>query len=217
MSQDWVDNLYHPDHIAHDDLVQMEDNFNTLMSGFSGTTAPTSPVAGQQWYDTVQLLTKRRDSAGSNWHGMMHGDVNQKIYVYRNSEMEGWAIDSGSATDVVLAFKGGSTYTVAGTSNKGTWTQPDHTLTTSQIPTHNHGAAGAHTHDWAMRVSDGSDPAIYADNLGYDATSSKNWRDVIKAVEDHTHNNVGSNGSHAHGTSYRPKAAVGTMQYLDLV
>lgn len=75
-----------------------------------------------------------------------------KVWFWQNTAPTGWTIDATAATDAVLAVKAGSgTYAVAGGSQAGTWTQPDHLHTqpthTHTQPTHTH-TQPTHTHSF---------------------------------------------------------------------
>ena len=221
MSQDFTDDCYASGHQATTDLENMEKNFAALKSSFSGTTAPANTVAGMLWYDTTQKLMKQRDSANSTWFGFMVADSSHKIWVYRNTAPEGWAIDS-AVTDCVTALKGGSNaYNASGGTLAGTWTQPSHTLTTAEIPAHTHGSKTP-----AITISGGIYRPIATDGGGLVAVqfaSSVSSRTITEEAdtfsatqEAHTHNSVGSGDAHNHGTTYRPYAAIGTLQYLDI-
>ena len=120
MTQSWSDNPFQGDHAGQTDLQNMENNFACLKSLFSGSGQPSNPVAGMPWFHTSNGLLKVRNAANNAWYGVMHGDTSQRMWVYRNGAMSGWAV-SGSATDRVLAVKGGGTYTTGG-ANAGTWT-----------------------------------------------------------------------------------------------
>lgn len=199
MSQTWTDNPFDGDDTWSTDLQAMENNFAALKSCFSGATAPADPVAGMQWYDTTKKVTKRRDSASATWYGLMHGDASQKIWVYRNSAMEGWAIDS-SVSDVVLAAKGGSTYTAGGAAS-GTWTQ------------------SGHIHLWGFSdgsgrlysyASDGTTPVdvLYPVVENESAAVVGNTR-INPSLSFYSYGGGGT-------AAWRPAAAVNTLQYLDL-
>lgn len=218
MSQSWTDNVFQTDHQGQTDLQNMENNFACLKTLFSGTGAPSSMGACHPWFDTTQHVLKVRDDGDSAWLGLMHGDTSQKIWVYRNTAMNGWAVDSSSATDRVLALKGGSTYTT-GAANAGTWTQPNHTLSISELPAHDHGGdtgnESAHTHPITGGSFDeyGSQTGIcsdfgYNDGLGNTTGAGSS--------HDHSISSQGGGSAHNHGSTYRPAAAVGTLQYLDL-
>jgi hypothetical protein len=134
----------------------------------------------------------------------MHGDTSQKMWVYRNTAMAGWVVDS-SVSDKVIAIKGGSqAYKVSGGTTAGTWTQPSHTLTPSEIP--------AHSHPTKINTNTPNSSNPSADYLA-NAT-------FYRAASNDTNPNMVANntrgGAHHHGNAYRPAAAVGTLQYLAL-
>jgi hypothetical protein len=140
----------------------------------------------------------------------MIADASHKIWVYRNTAPDGWAIDA-AITDVVLALKGGS-YGATGGAQVGTWTQPDCTLSVAQIPAHDHGAVADHAHTLpAVSGTDGASISYVrsGDDGAFGAPNSGN-------AGGHTHTSVGSSGAHNHGSAYRPAAAVGTLQYMDI-
>ena len=201
MSQTWTDDIYDPDHEADDDLQNIENNFAALKSTFSGTSAPANTVAGMQWFDTDSKVLKARDAANSTWYGLMHGDADQKIWIYRNDAMDGWVIDS-SVSDKVLALKGGSTYTDGG-AVAGDWTISglsggSHSHTVS-VPDHKH------------TLTYGSEGQYGTDNA-YLLTSETTSNPVGSST-----NSTSSDGvSISHDGSWRPAATVGTLQYLNV-
>ncbi len=213
MSQDWTDDVYDKDaYTAHVIMSNIELMFATLKSSFSGTSAPSNQVAGQSWFDTTKKLQKYRDSTDTVWRGILAGTASLKLWLYLNAAEEGWAIDA-TVTDRVLALKGGSqAYNVSGGTNAGTWTQPSHQLVASEIPAHDHGASGDHTHDITGYESDGGSWSVASVQAG----NSHSLPAAAQADGDHTHTSVGGDGAHDHGTTYRPSAAVGTLQYPDV-
>ena len=219
MSQNYVDNVYQPDFVIDTTMSNVDDNFDALKSSFSGTNAPSNQVAGQLWMKTVGNVGFRyRNYNNTAWEKILTGDANQKMWVYRNDTAEGWLIDA-TVTDRVLAIKGGSqAYNTAGGTNAGTWTQPSHTLTTAQMPVHSHSAGLNNTpHDHTIRCrrpgTSGNPSIAYYEDVG-------TFRDITIPTQnqDHTHSISSEGGSdpHNHGTTYRPAAAVGTLQYPDL-
>ena len=114
--QTFVDDCFDENHSAYDDLQNMENNFAALKSNFSGISSPANAVAGMDWFDSDNHVNKRYDAG---WLGLMHGDIGQKIWVYRNDSIPGWVIDS-SVGDVVIAAKGAGVYGTAG-QTAGSW------------------------------------------------------------------------------------------------
>jgi hypothetical protein len=204
MGQTWTADVYAASHAAATDLQNIETNFLTLHSTFSGTTAPGNTEAGLQWMDTSKKVCKLRNDDDSAWWGLMHGDSSQKILVYRNAAMDGWIVDSGS-TDRVIALKGGSTYTTGG-QEAGSWTLSGITNANENSHTHGTNNPGNHTHS-QFAGSGGYGPAGGSDS---NATGGGGG---------HTHT-TNSADNHTHAISsdatWRIAAAVVTLQYLDL-
>jgi len=130
-------------------------------------------------------------------------DSEDTTYFYQNTAPNKWTAES--FTDALLAVKGGSVYTT-GASYSGTWTQPDHTLTADEIPAHDHGEEGAHTHTasaWALNGGTGGS--------GYREVGRSSSSKTSSSDGDHTHAAVGSGNAHNHGNTWRPYAAVGLI------
>lgn len=211
MSQIFTEDCYDPDHVADTDLENMEDNFTTLKSCFEGSGSPANPVAGMPWFDSNKKVNKYRNAENNAWIGLLHGDANQKIPVYRNDYIDGYVIDT-NIFDCVVAIKGGSqAYNVAAGQVAGTWTQPDHTLTESQIPAHDHGSAGSHLHTVNRGV--GSD-GVSA--LGWGVQFNSTTTENTSTSGSHAHASFGGGQAHNHGSTHRIRAALCTLQYLDL-
>jgi len=214
MAQNYKINSYQSSHIGNTDLQNMENNFECLRSMMSGSDAPANAIPGMPWFDTTNKLLKIRNSLNSKWLGVMYGNSNTKLWVYANSAGDGWILDPSPPTDVVLVLKGGSTYTTGG-SVAGTWTMPGCTLSLSQIPAHDHGASSDHTHTMDCYYNVGSGQTT---SRGFNSYSQGGYH-ITDSQGNHTHNAYGksSNDAHSHGgTTYRLKAAVGTLQYPNL-
>jgi len=116
----------------------------------------------------------------------------RKLWIYENTAPIGWSISS--VADRVLGIAGGSlAYSVGGGNLAGSWTLPNHTLTTNEIPSHTHGIR--------LRKDHGSINYSHAHALptiGYAYDT-----DVMQAV--------GGGASHNHGSNFRPAAAVGII------
>lgn len=218
MSQDWNNNTYLSSDQITVNMQDIEDNFACLKSMFSGTSAPSDPVAGMTWFYTTNKIPKIRNNANDAWLGIMQGDASHKIWVYRNTAPDGWVVDS-AVTDVILAIKGGAqAYNVSGGGLAGSWTWPSFTLSAAELPPHTHGAAANHQHalrqqKWGSSGGANVCLAITAvDGSGYEDLYTYVWPDG-----GHTHTSVGGGDPHTHGGIYfRPYAAVGTLQYLNL-
>nr|MDA3834919.1 hypothetical protein [Spirochaetales bacterium] len=143
MAQDFATNMFDGDNVWSTDLQNIENALFTLNTMFSGTIAPANAVQGKPWMDTGKGVLKRY--ATSSWVGLMHGDVWQKLWVYRNSAMAGRVVDA-TVSDRVLAFKGGTTY-ITGGASAGSWTVSG---LSSAEHTHGNGSlyTPAHNHKW---------------------------------------------------------------------
>jgi hypothetical protein len=145
------------------------------------------------WFDTTNEVLKSRDVGNSSWYTQLQGTASLKFWVYANAAEDGWIVDS-SVTDRLLALKGGATYLTAGT-QAGSWTWPSHTLTIAEIPSHRHAPQSGYANFMSTTGSQVGGPG---DNYG-----RMDYTDY-----------VGGDGGHSHGgTTFRPYAAVGTMQY----
>lgn len=139
-----------------------------------------------------------KDGAGSDI------PAGTKTWLYANSAPSGWTVDE-TPSDRLIGVKGGSqAFNASGGTMAGTWTQPGHVLTASEIPAHTHGAASAHTHNMAKGSGDvgGYYGGAAANTSSYGTTSSSGA---------HTHASVGTDTAHSHGSSYRPLARVGLI------
>lgn len=65
MSQSYSSNCFSTANVIETDMQNVENNFDALRSLFSGSSAPTSPDAGQWWYDTGSSSLKIRYN--SSW------------------------------------------------------------------------------------------------------------------------------------------------------
>jgi len=131
-----------------------------------------------------------------------------------------------TVTDAGLAIKGGAqAYNVNGGNVAGTWTQPDGTISIAQMAAHTHtgttAAGSAHTHGFsAGGPSYGSGGGSEDGGTYLKGGSYSTYTAVAIANESaHTHTittaPTGSGAVHSHGTAYRFRAAVGTMQKPD--
>lgn len=207
MSQNFTDDCFAGTHVAQTDAQNMENNFAALKSSFSGSSAPSNPVPGMPWFDTGDSLIKTRNTGDTAWLAFLTGDTSQKLWIYRNDTVEGWAIDSG-VTDRVIAIKGGSNaYNVSGGSTAGTWTQPNHTHT---LGNHTHNLTGT---GGASLSATGTIVCITSSNtLKLNAGSGSD--SAASTATNEPSPNTSGNGTTPN--TYRPAAAVGTLQYPNI-
>jgi hypothetical protein len=65
--QTWAENCFQTDHQVQTNMQAIEDNLLCLKTSFSGDSAPSSPSAGQWWFDTNTNILKLRNEANSAW------------------------------------------------------------------------------------------------------------------------------------------------------
>lgn len=220
MAQNWTDNMYELGHTLNTDMQNTENNFAVLKSLFSGAASPAGAVAGMPFFDTTNKVLKIRNQANSAWLGVMYGNSSTPIWMYVDAAPDGWVV-SGSLTDLVLAIKGGSlAYDVSGGNIRGTWTQPSHTLTVTELAAHDHGGYGGYFNSVHTHTFGGATPRYgttgidgsYGNKLGGEASGSANVT-INSGGANHRHTvaSQGGGGAHTHGTTYRPSAAVGIL------
>ncbi len=214
MVQSFASDLFAMTNDAEVDMGNVENAINSLKSSFSGSTAPPAEQ-GQLWYDTNRALLRHR-GAVSNWRGVIAGSVAFKIWVYANATEEGFTEDA-LLFDCVLSLKGGAqAYNVDGGDGikRGTWTQPSHTLLDAEIPKHTHPIPSGGPHEHEVYVGGGGSGGIA---LLKGPADDEVWTVAYtKSDGGHTHTTseqATGDGSHQHGTTYRPQAAVGIMIY----
>ena len=226
--QTWTENSYAIDHIVNTDMVNIEANLTTLKNAFSGTTSPAAIVAGQIYFNTAKKIHHFLNASETTLLVLLPGDSSTKIWQYRNDATPGWVIDN-SVTDKVLAVKGGSAaYDVNGGTTGGSYVL-NHTHTVSN---HTHtGATHKHLTPFSATFG-GSIKGMYPAPEGssdsgeisykYSATGGTSYDSVISRYYTYnaTPGTVGSSGagstSIGGSTTFRPAAAVGTLQYPDV-
>jgi len=219
MAQDYYDDCYDDEEYFYGEMDKIEDNFLAIKTNFSGASAMSDSAQRSvepfmAWGDTVNKVLRFRnadDDNGKGWFGHMHADDTCKIYVYRDSDtLDGWVIDvSSDIEDCVIAVVGDSsdTYNAGGTVS-GDWSIN----------------GGSHSHKWYDYSSsdrqlvdqDGNWASLH--NYGVADVKSyacfwevRDYSYVSHSWLDDSHTSM--YGSH----QWRPAAAVGTIQYLDLV
>lgn len=225
MAQNYDEDCYGPTHVAQADLQKMKDNFECLRTTFSGSTTP--PLAeGLLWLDTATNILRIQKAGTTGWLGILTGDADQKIWIYRNNTLPGWVIDD-TVVDKVLALRGGE-YGPVGGVVAGTWTQPPHQhhfIVAKIWVDHNHAftivvGTFSHSHtvdiDIPFLVSTDTAEAAALDTYTtsqYDSpvytNNTANW--VPPADYE------GITEPSATLPTWRPAAAVGTMQYIDVL
>lgn len=217
MTQNWTIDVYAAGHTGQTDLQNMENNFTTLKSLFSGASQPVNAVGGMPWYDISNNVLKIRNAGNSAWYRQMHGDASQKIWIYRNTAMNGWAIDS-AITDKVLSLKGGSqAYNTSAGSTAGSWifsggSPANHTLTEAELP-----AISGYL-DFCQSAPNLITGSSGKFSLGTGAGTNEVTTSSAALSAQRATFSFGSGNAHGHSFSHdgtwRPAAAIGTLQYM---
>lgn len=217
------ENCYDDD-ISLDVLMSLlELNCQTLRTNFAGTSKPSSPYEGQMYgdmnTDVLRFLhlgygTSTFDSSEEQWPGLFHADVNDRIYVYSNSTIDGWIVDDSSdITDgdllLAVADAGADTYDTAESVQGDGWTGISHN---HQWHVDNQASSGNEVFNSSGTAADiaSSNQYVWRETNWIPLANSGNWnyKLVFPFSAYTTMNSLSSN--------WRPRAAVGTIQYLDL-
>jgi len=214
MAQNYTIDVYDSAHTAATDLQNIENNFAVLKSNHSGAATPSNTEAGMLWADidsgaSNELVLKVRDDGDATWFGLLHGDATHIILVYRNTALDGWAIDS-SASDRAVAVKGGATYTTGG-ANAGSWT----------ISGLTNDAQGSHTHAMATsgtlaNVQETGQVCVTGGYLVAATQIEAPGGDTLDKITDDTDQEANHTHTISSDATWRVSAAVFTMQYLDI-
>lgn len=81
--QSYTSDCFDAAHTAQTDLGNMENNFNTLRSNFSGNSQPSNPVACQIWGNTTTAKLKVRNTANGAWSTMFDIDNERALKLNR--------------------------------------------------------------------------------------------------------------------------------------
>jgi hypothetical protein len=92
--QSWTDDCFASDHQGLTDLQNIENNLQCLKTAFSGDSAPSSPSAGQWWYDTLNDILKIRNEANSAWI---------EVYDFGNDRVASGKVKTASLADGILS------------------------------------------------------------------------------------------------------------------
>jgi len=158
------------------------------------TTLPNGAEYIRNNNSAVQVvLTAARLAAGTVIPSIFVTGGVVKSWFYSATAPTNWT-EVALLGDTLLAIKGGTTYTTGG-ATAGTWTQPDHKLLTAEMPKHAH-EYGAYT----------------------DMTAGPGGRislSLVGVLTARKSTEVGADGNHHHGDTYRPAARVGLVCSLN--
>ena len=196
MSQDWDNDIYNYYRTGHQTFQNMEKMFETLRTSFSGDSSPTNAINGLIWFAlTDQSLRLYNDG----WMGIMQGTSAQIIFIYRSSTDEGWVVQSGAA-DVVLAISSNPGVEIDPT-DPPNYITPGGTLGGSwDYPTHKHGPGSLKT----------------GESNQYTPLAAGGTYQRLRSSQNHKHLLKGKSGDSSAVSNWRPAAAIGTLQKLDI-
>ena len=115
----------------------------------------------------------------------------RKILLYENVAPTGWTIQNTLDDKLVFVTKGSAAggQTGGGVHSTGTWTQPNHTLTESELPSHTHNILTA-----------------YNTAVGASLDRLTHWNGTGSAKNDFASAASGGGTAHNHGIAWRPTA-----------
>lgn len=208
---DYIDfntECYDDDTSLDENLIKMEENCEALKSCRCADNHTPTPVTGEVWGDYLNKILRFYDS--SEWLGLMHADESCITWIYRNDTLDGWVQHTQSdLDDCVIAVKGGSTYTTGGTIQGDNWeggginTEHNHQL--------NSYTASPDTFK-VYNISNELDDTTRVLMTGFFGDSGSGFR-ATNSAEGLTTVYTENWGE---GSGWRPRAAIGTLQYLDL-
>jgi len=207
------------------DLIAMNANWEEVVAQIAAKVNDTAYAAS---WDAVVDVAPSKNAVYDKIQAILTASENlliattgTKMWFYQNVAPTGWTIDSTPA-DAVLAVKGGTqAYNVNGGNQAGTWTQSSHTLTTADIPAHDHGSQQPAITVVEKLYTGGLDAGIEkfvtVDTCNSPVLDAEGVCIQVTATQAaHTHTSVGSGGAHSHGgTTYRPLAQVGIIATKD--
>lgn len=231
MAQNFTDDCFAAGHAGLTDLQNMENNFQCLKTLFSGSSAPTDSTAGMPWFDSAKKLLKVRDSTSGSWLGVMYASTAPRFWVYANAAGDGWIVDS-SVGDRVISIKGGSNaYNANGGTLQGSWTISGVTIA---------GAAN-HVHQWYNEIASAvtSDQTYNSSGTAITLPSGSGKTEADKFIaisrpivyaneqlstvtynyylgDAYTSTGAAGGSTVVSDATWRPAAANGTLQYLDI-
>lgn len=206
MAQTYTEDCFAAGHVGLTDLQNMENNFHALKTMFSGSSAPSNSTGGMPWFDTAKKILKIRGSTNGQWFGVLSASATPRFWLFANAAEDGWVVDS-SVSDRVLAVKGGAqAFNVAGGSLAGNWTISGTTVG-QESALHAHTFQHVHTVTTVTIYSGTSDMTPVEVIAASSAVNGSTFTGTESTV--HTH-------SFSNDATWRPLAAVGTVQYLDL-
>lgn len=165
MAQNFTDDCFDASHVGQTDLGNIENNFACLKSSFSGTSAPSNPVAGMLWYDTTNNLLKLRNAANNAW---------LEIYDFGNDRVASGKVKTVSLADGILSAD-----------TTGRAKMADGFITTAKIG--NGQVSGAKLEDGSItgaKISDGTLTGVKLQNVSSGSTIVLATADTQRTAND---------------------------------
>jgi hypothetical protein len=223
MAQTYTEDCFAANHAGLTDLQNMEDNFHALKTMFSGSSAPANSTAGMPWFDTAKKILKIRNSTSGAWLGVHYSSTAVRYWAHTNAAEDGWVVDS-SIIDRVVGIRGGTGgYNVAGGSTAGSWTISGLSVSTIAPHTHRWYAPSNSTAPDVVFGSSGEWTYLPSTNnakvagFGFiPVLSSGSTADLAISANLYVESGGGSSQSISSDFSWRPAAAMGVLQYVDL-
>jgi len=105
MPQNYIDDCFSTTHVVITDMQAVENNFAALKSSFSGTSAPSNPIAGMWWFDTTANILKLRNEANNAWQSVWDFANNKPVIANLSDDITG-AMIAAALKDPVAATAG---------------------------------------------------------------------------------------------------------------
>jgi len=183
------------------DWYEVFRNYHSASTTEQGVVELATEAEALVGADTTRAVTSKGLVDAINALAVLAWDAEGKVWMYRNDAAPGMTLIAG-LTDKVLSLKGGSNaYNVDGGNPDSveTWTWPSYTLQVDDMPSHDH--------ELIASITTEAQVGFIMDN---------NRVDVGEGSRVDTEP-TGGDGAHSHGgTTFRPSAAVGTLQGPDV-
>jgi len=197
---------------AEADTNAFTDALLTKLNGIE--TAATADQTGAEiktLYEAEANTNAFTDAEKTKLAGMQDGagfPAGTLMLFQQTSAPTGWTkqVTHNDKSLRVVSGAAGSAGSVAFSTVFGRTATDSHTLVEAEIPSHNHGSAGSHTHNVTRNVNlSGSITTIQRTS---NATST--GVDVTSSAGAHTHSAFGGSGGHTHNIDLR-------VQYVDVI
>jgi len=201
MSQNYTDDCFKGTHVAQTDMQNIENNFACLKSGFSGSSAPSNPVAGMPWFDidVDQQYVRNKDndqwlsldfipgtivmfgqaSAPLGWTKVTTWTDNSMLCI--NSQADGTALGAGGSDNPQIA------HTHTGPSHTHTGPSHTHTVSSTKATRYVTGTEGAQKPVLYVGANTGAEGTGATSSAGTGATGGNTaplYQEIIACTKD---------------------------------